>query len=160
MLPHRCQFSLPHYVHWPTQAPQPDDTCTVRVCADTLQDDSKSEELKSAASVALGGLTTGAVGAYLPTLLSAAASQVTCHVVCDNSMEVAVSVDLPRLLMPDWLSTHRQGQHTPSALVQAAKPKVQFLLLAALNEALTSLAAPGANPSSLSAEQRDQVPCH
>jgi hypothetical protein len=49
----------------------------VWVCADTLQDDSKSEELKSAASVALGGLTTGAIGAYLPTLLSAAASQVT-----------------------------------------------------------------------------------
>jgi hypothetical protein len=44
-------------------------------------------------------------------------------------------------------------------ILQAAKPKVQFLLLAALNEALTSLAAPGANPSSLSDEQRDQVPC-
>jgi hypothetical protein len=44
-------------------------------------------------------------------------------------------------------------------MLQAAKPKVQFLLLAALNEALTSLAAPGANPSSLSDEQRDQVPC-
>jgi len=50
------------------------------VCAvltDTLHDDSKSEELKSAASVALGGLTTGALDAYLPTLLSAAANQVT-----------------------------------------------------------------------------------
>lgn len=45
-------------------------------------------------------------------------------------------------------------------MLQAAKPKVQFLLLAALNEALTSLAAPGAHPSSLSDEQRDQVPCH
>ena len=41
--------------------------------------------------------------------------------------------------------------------MQAAKPKVQFLLLAALNEALTSLAAPGATPSSLSDDQRDQV---
>ena len=68
-----------------TAALEPDDVCTVRLGADTLQDDSKSEELKSAASVALGGLTTGAMGAYLPTLLSAAASQVTCHVVCDYS---------------------------------------------------------------------------
>ena len=50
-------------------------------------------------------------------------------------------------------------QHILVAQLQAAKPKVQFLLLAALNEALTSLAAPGANPSSLSDEQRDQVPC-
>ena len=45
--------------------------------ADTLQDDAKSEELKSAASVALGGLTTGALEAYLPTLLQAASAQVT-----------------------------------------------------------------------------------
>jgi hypothetical protein len=71
------QFVLARFVHWPTTALQPGDACHVRLCADTLQDDSKSEELKSAASVALGGLTTGAMGAYLPTLLSAAASQVT-----------------------------------------------------------------------------------
>ena len=58
-------------------------------------------------------------------------------------------------------SAHTDKGSTHQVLVvQAAKPKVQFLLLAALNEALTSLAAPGANPSSLSDEQRDQVPCH
>lgn len=42
-------------------------------------------------------------------------------------------------------------------ILQAAKPKVQFLLLAALNEALTSLAPPGAAPSRLSDAQRDQA---
>ena len=88
------QFVLARFVHWPTTTLQPDDTCTVRLCADTLQDDSKSEELKSAASVALGGLTTGAMGAYLPTLLSAAASQVTFHVVCDNSTALFNSLEV------------------------------------------------------------------
>lgn len=43
--------------------------------AGTLQEDDKSEELKGAASVALGGLTTGALPHYLPPLLQAAAQQ-------------------------------------------------------------------------------------
>ena len=42
--------------------------------------------------------------------------------------------------------------------MKAGNPKSQFLLLAALNEALTSLAAPGADSGRLSDTQRDEVP--
>ena len=46
-----------------------------------------------------------------------------------------------------------------AAAAQAAgQPKMQFLLLAALNEALTSLAAPDTDASRLSDANRDQVP--
>lgn len=130
------------------------------VLTDTLHDDSKSEELKSAASVALGGLTTGALDAYLPTLLSAAANQVTFDKLRDQTSSCLRTQTTSGQFR---LSVGRRGQgflllRDTFMLPLQAGQKAQFLLLAALNEALTSLAAPGADPSRLSDTQRDQVP--
>lgn len=83
------------------------------IIMDILRDGNSSEDLRSAAGVALGGVTGGSMQQYLPPLLEA-------------------------------------------ALEQMEHPKVQFLLLSALDGALSAVAA-STTDSFLTPQQRDQV---
>ena len=142
----------------------------------TLSLASPSEEVKGAAAFALGGVTIGAMGTYLPFVLQQIQKQVGWG--CHACTQVATVARLSCWCRKLWLELLRALQHLRQAgccagatstgrsgsctcHLQAGNPKEQYLLLRALNETIVSLASAqaGASAAQLTPDLQDQVGC-
>ena len=107
---------------------------------------STSEDIRAAASLALGGVSVGNMDAYLPFLIQQIDEQVGPQEAAVLSREPTSCQCLRHPWHQSAFGTKQGSGHDADLLAsvaQAESPKDQYLLLKALNEVIVSLTAMG-----------------